>query len=160
VLTLAKKILKELYEAEIRYKGGTSASLSDISKLFGANKNSYKSSVTRLHKNGFIKKEGGGWLVTNEGKQFLSQSSLKSFESPFTKSAKKDLLLMFDIPEEYRQYRNWLREQLKEFGYVMVQRSVWAGPSPLPLEFKAYIKKLKLQKTIRTFKLAKAINIK
>ena len=67
---------------------------------------------------------------------------------------------MFDVSEECRHYRNWLRDQLKEFGYVMVQQSVWAGPSPLPKEFKDYINKLKLQKSIRTFKLAKAINIK
>ena len=29
----------------------------------------------------------------------------------------------------------------KKFHYVMIQKSVWRGPSPLPKEFLDYIKK-------------------
>ena len=36
-----------------------------------------------------------------------------------------------------------------------VQKSTWVGPFPLPKEFKEYLKKIKLDKCIKTFKLAK-----
>ncbi len=158
--TVAEKILKGLFEMEIRYKGGTRASLAQVFEFFSGNKNTFRSTISRLRNKGFIDIEGGGWIITKSGREYLSKDNLKTFSSPFEKSAKKDLLLMFDVPEECRHYRDWLREQLKEFGYTMIQQSVWAGPSPLPKEFKDYIKKLKLQKTIRTFKLAKGINLK
>jgi len=160
MVTLAHKILEELLKIEIRYKGGTKASFQDLFGTISGNKKSFRSSVDRLYKKGFIVKDGGEWFIGKSGKEYLNSNNLKSFESPFVKGAKKDLLIMFDVPEECRHYRNWLRKQLKEFGYVMVQQSVWAGPSPLPKEFKDYIKKLKLQKNIRTFKLARAFSTK
>ncbi len=47
---------------------------------------------------------------------------------------------------------------LKKFGYIMIQKSVWVGPSPLPKEFKDYMKEIKLDKCIKTFKLEKSYN--
>ena len=38
----------------------------------------------------------------------------------------------------------------------MIQRSVWVGPSPLPEEFLAYLKRIGLQKKFKTFKLVKS----
>ena len=63
---------------------------------------------------------------------------------------------MYDIPENKKAEREWLRWHLKKFSYVMIHKSVWVGPSPLPREFLGYLKKVGIQKTIRTFKLAKA----
>jgi CRISPR-associated endonuclease Cas2 len=152
---LAQTILEELFRFEIRYKGGTSASLAKLFDGFGFNQNSFKSSITRLHKKGLIKRSEEGWFITNEGKNFLSNNINNFVDSPFDKNAKKDLIVMFDIPENYRRYRDWLRGQLIMFGYIMIQQSVWVGPSPLPPEFKKHIKKLRLNNSIRTFKLAK-----
>jgi DNA-binding transcriptional regulator PaaX len=62
---------------------------------------------------------------------------------------------MYDIPEEKKKERDWFRRQLKNFDFVMIQRSVWVGPSPLPQNFLGYLKNLGLQKRFKTFKLAK-----
>ena len=62
---------------------------------------------------------------------------------------------MFDVPVEKKAERDWFRWHLKKFGYIMVQHSVWVGPSPLPKEFKEYLEEIKLNKCIKTFKLAK-----
>ena len=37
----------------------------------------------------------------------------------------------------------------------MIQRSVWVGPSPLPIEFSSYLKEIKLGDNLKTFKLAR-----
>lgn len=158
--TLSYRILEELLNFEIRYKGGTRASLANLIGLIPGNKGSIKSSLTRLRTEGFIVRNGEGWIITKDGKEFLDKGFLKTFNHTFKNKARKDLLVMFDIPEECRHYRDWFREQLRGFGYVMIQQSVWAGPSPLPKEFKDYIKKLKLNKNIRTFKLARSINLR
>jgi len=62
-------------------------------------------------------------------------------------------LVMFDVPTERKSEREWLRWHLKKFGYIMIQQSVWVGPSPLPKEFNNYIKSIKLDNCIKTFKL-------
>ena len=81
---------------------------------------------------------------------------LQSFVSNFKKDAPKNLLLMYDIPHARKKERDWFRRQLKNFNFVMIQKSVWVGPSPLPVEFHAYLKRICLQKEFKTFKLAKS----
>lgn len=80
---------------------------------------------------------------------------LQSFISEFKKDTPKNLLLIYDIPEGRKKERDWFRRQLKNFDFIMIQRSVWVGPSPLPSDFLAYLKRIGLQKEFKTFKLAK-----
>jgi len=63
---------------------------------------------------------------------------------------------MYDIHEAKKKERDWFRRHLKKFGYVMIQRSVWVGPSPLPKDFLDYVKAIGLEGQLKTFKLAKA----
>ncbi len=79
-----------------------------------------------------------------------------AFASPFKKDSPKNLILMYDVIEEKKKERDWFRRQLKNFDYIMIQRSVWVGPSPLPKEFLDYVKAIGLQEHLKTFKLAKA----
>lgn len=79
-----------------------------------------------------------------------------AFSSPFNKDSPKNLILMYDVIEEKKKERDWFRRQLKNFDYIMIQRSVWVGPSPLPKEFMDYVKTIGLQDHLKTFKLAKA----
>lgn len=81
---------------------------------------------------------------------------LRSFISDSKKNSPKNLLLIYDIPEGRKKERDWFRRQLKNFDFMMIQRSVWVGPSPLPLEFTDYLKRIGLQKEFKTFKLAKS----
>lgn len=81
---------------------------------------------------------------------------LCSFVSEFGKNAPRNLLLIYDIPEERKKERDWFRRQLKNFDFIMIQKSVWVGPSPLPKDFLDYLKRIGLQKEFKTFKLAKA----
>lgn len=79
-----------------------------------------------------------------------------SFACDFDKGSPKNLLLIYDIPEDRKKERDWFRRQLKNFDFIMVQRSVWVGPSPLPTDFTDYLKQIGLQKEFKTFKLAKS----
>ncbi len=81
-----------------------------------------------------------------------------SFPSSFKKKAPKNLIVMYDIPHTLKKERDWFRRQLVKFGYVMIQKSVWVGPSPLPKDFLIYLKKIKIENNFKTLKLAKPYN--
>lgn len=80
------------------------------------------------------------------------------FDVKFPKDAQKNMIVMYDIPEPKKAEREWFRWHLKKFGYAMIQKSVWVGPSPLPKEFLKYLDEIKLRNAIKTFKLANAYN--
>lgn len=89
-------------------------------------------------------------------KKIIKRKYLRSFVSDFGKDAPKNLLLMYDIPYTRKKERDWFRRQLKTFDFIMIQKSVWVGPSPLPEDFLDYLKRIDLQKEFKTFKLAKS----
>lgn len=78
-----------------------------------------------------------------------------AFSSPFKKNLPKNLIVMYDVVDNRKKERDWFRRHLKKFDYIMIQKSVWVGPSPLPKDFLDYIKEIKLHVHVKTFKLAK-----
>lgn len=98
---------------------------------------------------------------TKDGnKKFIRKRSLYhvSFTSFFKEDAPKNLIVMYDIPHNLKKERDWFRRHLIKFGYIMIQKSVWVGPSPLPKNFLDYLKEIKIGDSFKTFKLAKSYN--
>ena len=89
-----------------------------------------------------------------------SKSTKRIFHSTFLsnldENSPKNLIVIYDIPEEKKKERDWFRRHLKKFNYIMIQRSVWVGPSPLPKDFLDYVKSINLLDQLKTFKLAKS----
>ncbi|MFA7000043.1 MAG: CRISPR-associated endonuclease Cas2 [Candidatus Paceibacterota bacterium] len=158
-LSIEDKILKFLFEPVYRYKG-IPVSAIGLPPLFPYKKQSINNAIYRLSKNGYITKENDSFLILPKGRKYIENRKVRmvTFESPFKKESPKNLLVMFDIPESKKAEREWFRFQLRQFGYKMIQRSVWVGPSPLPKEFLDYVKSLNLKNCIKTFKLEKSYN--
>jgi DNA-binding transcriptional regulator PaaX len=83
-----------------------------------------------------------------------------SFTSPFNENEQKKLLLIYDIPEAMKKERDWFRRQLISFNFIMIQKSVWVGPSPLPKDFLEYLRVIKIEDNFKTFKLEKGYECK
>jgi CRISPR-associated endonuclease Cas2 len=81
-----------------------------------------------------------------------------SFISSLKKDAPKDLIIMYDIPHELKKERDWFRRHLIKFGYIMIQKSVWVGPSPLPKDFIRYLKEINIGDKLKTLKIARPYN--
>ncbi len=79
-----------------------------------------------------------------------------SFSSNLVEKSPKNLIVIYDIPEEKKKERDWFRRHLKKFNFIMIQKSVWVGPSPLPKDFIDYVKSIGLRDKLKTFKLAKS----
>jgi DNA-binding transcriptional regulator PaaX len=97
--------------------------------------------------------------ITKKKIPTLKRDYLRSFTFTNPTDAPKNLLLIYDIPEVMKKERDWFRRQLKNFNFVMIQRSAWIGPSPLPKDFTDYVERIGLKKQCKTFKLAKAFNL-
>lgn len=115
-----------------------------------------------LKNRGYIKEMNGEYFITYKGEDFLNKrikNNFKKFISEKTEKDPKDLLILYDIPQDKTSARNWFRRELKNFHFIMIQRSVWVGPSPLPKDFLQYIKEIKISDDFKTFKLARGYTL-
>lgn len=154
-MSLGNKILEMLSQPVARYKGMSVNFLGFPVK--GYKKQSFYNAVSKLKKQGYILSEFDRLKLSHAGRKYIEKKmdSLQEFSSCFAKEAPKDLIVMYDIPEHKKAEREWLRFHLRKFGYSMIHRSVWVGPSPLPPAFVSYIKRIRLEKNIKVMKLAK-----
>ncbi|MFA6397315.1 MAG: hypothetical protein WDK96_00515 [Candidatus Paceibacterota bacterium] len=158
-LSIEDKILKLLFEPKYRYKGMFVSTLG-LPAVFKNKKQSITNAIYRLKKENYILKEDKCIRILPRGVKYIEnkKSRLLIFNSLYKKGAPKNLLIMFDIPEIKKAEREWFRFHLRKFDYYMIQKSVWIGPSPLPKDFLDYLKEIKLEECIKTFKLAKSFN--
>ncbi len=73
--------------------------------------------------------KGAVWQITKRGKDHF-----KGVESSDALPPKdgKTRIFMFDIPEDRRRERDWLRVELLSCDYTSLQKSVFIGKRPLP----------------------------
>lgn len=118
--------------------------------------------LSYLRRRGFIEKkkiEGNRvlWKLTKNGLNWLKKKKeenklpVLSFKSP--EEIKKDYfkIIVFDIPENDKWKRNWLRQSLKNLGFSMLQKSVWIGKNKLPEEFIFKLREFKILSNIHIF---------
>ena len=127
---------------------GISDTISGMKKYLkykGVTVNAFGLPVLNLDKNNSVKSGV-------KGKMYFQ---FQCFTYNYKNTAPKDLIVMYDIPKDKKKEREWFRRHLQKFDYIMVQKSVWVGPSPLPKEFLNYVKKIGLLDQVCTLKLAK-----
>lgn len=129
------------------------------------NKNTLYSLLSRLKKQGLVEKERKRkktyWIITSLGiKRFEKLRNI--FPRSVYKREKNGGLSMviFDIPERYKTKRDWLRKNLLELEFTMLQKSVFIGKNKLPEEFLKDLADLGLIDFIYIFKITKTGTIK
>ena len=163
-MSVEKEILEYLNKNKknLRYKG-ISVGLFGLPDLKKYKYQTLANKSSLLQKKEYIKKgKMGEYFITEKGKQFLEKGKdiLRNFESFNQEKAPKNLVVMYDIPQEKKREREWFRLHLKKFYFIMIQKSVWVGPSPLPKDFIIYVKEIKLRDNFKSFKLAKGYDTK
>jgi len=157
-----KQDLLNLFNTKVANYKGVDVNIFGLPIFKDKNYRSVKNVFQSLYKDEYIKVEDNNMFLTNKGKSLLKEMTLstKIFNFSFPVNAPKNLLLMYDIPEDKKSEREWFRRHLQKFGYIMIQKSVWVGPSPLPKEFMDYVRKIGLKDNLKTFKLAKDYSVK
>lgn len=155
-MTINETLFTLFLKPKYRYKG-IPITVIGLPAFASYHKGSIKNALSFLNRKDYISMSNGKIFLTQKGEKYYKKNTtLKNFSTSVSKTASKNLIVMFDIPEAKKTEREWFRRQLRNFGYEMIQRSVWVGPSPLPVDFKTYTKTIGLEKMIKTFKLAKS----
>ncbi len=104
-----------------------------------AERQKFYSLLNRLRHQGFIKKKksqsGSLWNITKKGLEKLGIINKKEKERYESKPDNKIRIVAFDVPENERWKRAWLREALIALDFSMLQQSVWMGKSQIPEQF-------------------------
>ncbi|MEK9194294.1 MAG: CRISPR-associated endonuclease Cas2 [Patescibacteria group bacterium] len=129
----------------------------------------YNTLIYKLKRDGLVVKSLRNGLkiftITMKGKNKLEALKTKiKKQLPSPKYEKKEttnpIIVAFDIPEKERRKRNWLRDVLKNLGFRIIQKSVWAGKVKIPKRFLEDLKKLRLIDFVEIFEVSKAGSLK
>ncbi len=104
--------------------------------------------IQRLKQNGYLKtlriKGKKAAIITPKGIEKLFKIELKTMEKKKRKD-KKWQMVLFDIPENKRKYRDYFRKALRYLGYKKLQKSIWVCPYDTLKETKELIKKYNIK---------------
>jgi len=114
------------------------------------------STLGRLKIKGLIKKEDGStrkaiWKITDAGAKALEHYNI---ELPPEDGRLR--IFVFDIAENRKEDRHWVRASLAAAGYRMLQKSVWIGKRPLPESFLKEVGERDLFEAIHIFEIKEA----
>ena len=79
---------------------------------------------------GLLEKRGASIMLTERGRRYLEKVRIKEKRGKKQKWDGKWRVLIFDVWEKRRGKRDMLRREIKEFGFVQLQQSVWIYPFP------------------------------
>jgi len=99
----------------------------------------FRKATERLRRRDLIFGERRGKRVvfelTDEGRAEADKIKLKLEMAKRKRWDGKWRIIIFDVPEKMRGKRDLLRKELAAFGFMQLQKSVWAYPYKLPEEF-------------------------
>ena len=117
-----------------------------------AKEGSFRSLLSQLKKRGYIVNDNGLWKITKLGQIKKNRSArVPHGKYNVNHKSKRKIIIAFDIPEVKKNSRYWLRIELLNLSFEMMQKSVWIGPAPLPTEFIDSLKKGGLYRYLRFF---------
>ena len=119
------------------------------------NKKQFGQFINYLKKQGYIKiknlEQEKGILLTLKGKQKVLKVKYKLNPIFKKRKDKKWIMVIFDIPEKKRKYRDDFRKFLYTLGFQKLQQSVWVSPNDAYEDLEKVIRIYSLDKFVRIF---------
>lgn len=101
--------------------------------------------------------------LTSKGKRYLQALKKRRIDAlPDNSYGKHDsksskfTIIVFDIPESEKRKRAWLRLALRNLGFQLIQKSVWAGKVKIPRQFLDDLRDLRLVEYVEIFEISKS----
>ncbi len=125
---------------------------------------SFRDLVGRLKRDGLIEMESLGKgktpQLTPKGKKKLealrAEANRHVPDGHYDQEQERSIkIIIFDIPEQERWKRAWLRAVLQRLAFRMLQRSVWIGKAKVPEAFINDLKRLNLLPFVEIFAITK-----
>ncbi|MBI2450295.1 MAG: CRISPR-associated endonuclease Cas2 [Candidatus Nealsonbacteria bacterium] len=113
--------------------------------------------VNYLKRKGYIKIENlkgkSGILLTPRGREKALRCRIFARDNQFIQKRKdgKWIMVIFDVPENKRRYRDELRKILYALGFQRLQKSVWVCPNDVLERLEEAIRIYNIDYYVRTF---------
>lgn len=127
-------------------------------KEFGRRRRKFYQTLCRLKKEGIVVKNNLGTLgLTQRGKDILNEKQRRPprkwlpLGPYFGNLTKETTVIIFDIPEDQREKREWFRAAITDLGFLMIQKSVWAGKVAIPEQLLTDLRLLSLLAYVKFF---------
>jgi len=132
-----------------------------MKKMFGVEyrgvsfeKQTIRTNFYRLKKQGLIAQDPKQkiWYLTDKGREIVDyiENRYLLLQKPWDRKLR---IVIFDIPEKKKRWREWLREELLLLQYHQLQKSVYVGKVPLPESLYKEIKKSPIGRRVFVFTL-------
>lgn len=132
----------EAFDDYFRYSG------SGICSFWPKEFRNFRTSLSRLFSAGNIEKiikNGESFLIITSSGLNLLKSRIPLLRFRDQKWDGKWLMVVFDIPEEGKTERDWLRRKMKDLGFARLQKSIYISPFKLGEECSEFFKAKKLE---------------
>lgn len=128
---------------------------------FQRKKHNFHLILSKLKREGLVKKKENKWSITGVGKiklaKLLTKLPRKKYKREIDSTIK---IVIFDIPEKEATKRTWLRRKLTELDFKILQKSVWIGKTKLPEEFINDLRAFNIFQYVDIFSITKTGSIK
>ncbi|MCK4474103.1 hypothetical protein KAU40_02475 [Candidatus Parcubacteria bacterium] len=104
----------------------------DSKKKMGFKKHTIQVNISRLKKQGLIiEDEGSKFRLTAKGEEMIAyiKDRHSILEKPWDNKIR---VVVFDIPEKKKHFREWLRTEIGLLLFKPLQKSVYIGKYPIP----------------------------
>ncbi|MGG1400901.1 phenylacetic acid degradation operon negative regulatory protein PaaX [Bacillus salipaludis] len=130
-------------------------SLIRLLKEFGHNEQAVRVAVSRMLKQGWIQSEKvenrSYYFLTKQGIDRIEEAGNRIFKLQPSEWDGKWRVLMYTIPEEKRQIRDELRQELLWSGFGSFSNACWISPNNLEKEVKLLIEKYDISEYVDFF---------
>ncbi len=146
-----------LYGDYIRQRGGEIGIGSLIKLLgnFGLSEQSIRSAVSRMCRMGLLKVRRDGlksyYSLTKDGFSLLEKGEQRIFERKRNNWDRTWSIVVYFIPEEKREARDKLRQELSWMGYGPLSTATWISPHDLTKEVEELVTELQIKEYVQVF---------
>jgi len=152
-----RSMIFTLYGDYIRHYGNEIwiGSLIRLLQEFGHNEQSVRAAISRMNKQGWIQAQKVGnksyYSLTEIGKERIEEAAERIYKiKPHTWDGKWRIL-MYNIPEEIRNVRDELRQELIWSGFGSLTNSCWLSPNQLEKQVYGLIDKYEVKEYVNFF---------
>ncbi|MBU8906454.1 phenylacetic acid degradation operon negative regulatory protein PaaX [Desertibacillus haloalkaliphilus] len=152
-----RSMIFTLYGDYVRYYGNVIwiGSLIRLLKEFGHNEQSVRAAISRMNKQGWVQSEKRGnksyYYLTDIGKERMEEAAERIYKITSHSWDGKWRILMYTIPEEKRNIRDELRQELVWSGFGSLSNSCWISPNKLEKQVDNLIEKYDITSYVNFF---------
>jgi len=130
-------------------------SLIELLSNFGLSEQAIRSAISRMCRSGFLKVRRAGsksyYSLTKEGFGLLETGKQRIFDRKQNNWNDRWTIVTYSIPEQKREIRNQLRQELSWLGFGPLSEATWITPNELSMQVEVITRRLRIKEYVQVF---------